>query len=78
MPDFEHVSHTKATDRVYWKSAHISDARKSVSFFENWWHYSDFVSVLVRSRTAAARIPRNTMSFFGVNARIYVVAQFRF
>ena len=28
----EHVSHTKATDRVYWKSAHVSDARKSVSF----------------------------------------------
>jgi hypothetical protein len=22
----EHVSHTKATDRVYWKSAHVSDA----------------------------------------------------
>ena len=28
----EHVSHTKATDRVYWISAHLSDARKSVSF----------------------------------------------
>ncbi len=75
----EHVSHTKATDRMYWKSAHISDARKSVSLkfvFENRWHYSDFVLVLVCSRTAAARIPRNTMSFFSVHARIYVVAQF--
>jgi hypothetical protein len=61
---------------VYWKSAHISDARKLVSFSKIGGITLILFSVHVRSRTAAARIPRNTMSFFGVHARIYVVVKF--
>ncbi len=38
----EHVSHTKATDRVNWKSTHVSDARKLVTCNRE-WYYSDFV-----------------------------------
>jgi hypothetical protein len=49
---------------------------------ENYFHATGdgstliLFSVHVRSRTAAARILRNTMSFFGVHARIYVVVKF--
>jgi hypothetical protein len=74
----EHVSHTKTTDRVYWKSAHVlvSDARKLFSSNRE-WHYSDIVfGACAQSYRSCKDSEKHDELFRCLCAYFYVVVKF--